>query len=51
MTIPRNDTRAAEPSTKKTIDLDRFHKLFLVNFPFFALEVTSLFHKDKQKKE
>ncbi len=29
MTIPRNDDDAAEPSTKKTIDSDRFHKLFL----------------------
>lgn len=29
MTIPRNDTHAAEPSTKKTVDPDRFHKLFL----------------------
>lgn len=28
MTIPRNLTRAAEPSTKKTVDFDRFHNLF-----------------------
>jgi len=28
MTIPRNDTLAAEPSTKKTVEIDRFHKLF-----------------------
>jgi len=27
MTIPSNDDDAAEPSTKKTVDSDRFHKL------------------------
>ena len=29
MTIPRKDDDGAEPSTKKTVDPDRFHKLFL----------------------
>jgi len=28
MTIPRNDTLAAEPSTKKTVEIACFHKLF-----------------------
>ena len=31
MTIPRNDVLAAEPSTKKTVDSDRFHKVFLLD--------------------
>ena len=31
MTIPRNVDDAAEPSTKKTVDLDRFHKLYLID--------------------
>ena len=29
MTIPRNVDDDAEPSTKKTVGIDRFHKLFL----------------------
>lgn len=28
MTIPRNDVLAPEPSTKKTVGIDRFHKVF-----------------------
>lgn len=31
MTIPRNDTPAAEPSTKKTVGFTCFHKLFGTN--------------------
>lgn len=32
MTIPRNVVLAAEPSTKKTVDFDRFHKVLFITF-------------------
>ena len=31
MTIPRNDTVGIKPSTKKTVGIDRFHKLFMTS--------------------
>jgi len=31
MTIPRKVTVGIKPSTKKTVESDRFHKLFLMN--------------------
>lgn len=31
MTIPRKDTHAAEPSTKKTGGIDRFHNRFVIH--------------------
>jgi len=31
MTIPRNVVLAPEPSTKKTVEIDRFHNRFVIH--------------------